>query len=117
MEKNTKSGIQHLGSALALICRITRLVFSMTGILGLIGSVVSLFAPNLIEFFEGLYRQNILYQILTISADIGSMEEKYAAAAQAAHTVSLVLRRRMSYSGRKYTKRGALNSERASYTR
>ena len=80
MEKNTKSGIQHLGSALALICRITRLVFSMTGILGLIGSVVSLFAPNLIEFFEGLYRQNILYQILTISADIGSMEEKYAAA-------------------------------------
>ena len=80
MEKNTKSGIQHLGSALALICRITRLMFSMTGILGLIGSVVSLFAPDLIEYFEGLYRQNILYQVLSISAGFGSMEEKYAAA-------------------------------------
>ena len=80
MEKKTKTGIEHLGSALALICRITRMVFVITGVVLLIGSVVSLSGSDLIRKVEWLYKQNVLYQILLLFAGIGSMEEKYAAA-------------------------------------
>ena len=80
MEKKTKTGIAHLGSALALICRITRMVFVITGVVLLIGSVVSLSGSDLIRNVEWLYKQNVLYQILLFFAGIGSMEEKYAAA-------------------------------------
>lgn len=80
MEKKTKTGIEHLGSALALICRITRMVFVITGVVLLIGSVVSLSGSDLIRNVEWLYKQNVLYQILLFFAGIGSMEEKYAAA-------------------------------------
>ena len=57
MEKKTKTGIEHLGSALALICRITRMVFVITGVVLLIGSVVSLSGSDLIRKVEWLYKK------------------------------------------------------------
>ena len=55
MEKTTTARIKQLGRALAVVCRITRLMFSVAGIAALAGSIVSLIKPDFIEYFEGMY--------------------------------------------------------------
>ncbi|MBR2759759.1 MAG: HD-GYP domain-containing protein [Solobacterium sp.] len=80
MEKTTTARIKQLGRALAVVCRITRLMFSVAGIAALAGSIVSLIKPDFIEYFEGMYKQNFIYQILSAFAGIGTMEDRYAAA-------------------------------------